>query len=307
MKAKLLYIAFTLLFPVLLPSQSAPQPAFKVTADTLQIRIGEPLTLTLEARKGSRVRFPIAQDSIGKVQLLDTTEIDTLKTVYRQRWTVTAYDSGQYKIDSLPFTINGDTAYAKPISFQVYAVKLDTTHQKMYDIKPIYKAPYTFAELLPWLVVGILFVVLLTGLVLFILNRRRRKKPVKRIVLPPHLEALERLEALDKKSYLKEGAYKAYYSELTDILRYYFERRYAFQAMELTSGQILAHLKHYTDLPKELYAGLKQFLKTADLVKFAKMTPHPSDATRYRDQVEQIVHATTPQPEEAPQKDKTAL
>lgn len=308
MKTALLYIALTLIGSGALWCQSPSNLPVTVTADTLQIRIGEPITLTLQAPKEPQVYFPPLCDSIGKLQLINSTKVDSTPSRYRQQWQVTAYDSGRYTLDSLPFLVRGDTFYTKPLQFQVYGVVVDTTKQKLYDIKPLYTAPYTIVEFLPWILGGLLLIALLVVLLLWLRKRKRKPQEEEAIVLPPHVEALNRLRALDEKPYLNAGDYKAYYSELTEILRHYFERRYAFPALEYTSGQILAYLKREPDFPKTRYAELKRFLKASDLVKFAKKIPQRAEAVPYRKQVAQIVLETRPwQAEGESPKDTTAV
>ena len=61
---------------------------------------------------------------------------------------------------------------------------------------------------------------------------------------------------------------KEYYTRLTDTLRQYINERYGFNAMEMTSSEIIERLNN-TDDPKML-DELRQLFTTADLVKFAK-------------------------------------
>ena len=61
---------------------------------------------------------------------------------------------------------------------------------------------------------------------------------------------------------------KQYYTRLTDTLRQYINERYGFNAMEMTSSEIIERLTK-TDDPKSL-EELRQLFTTADLVKFAK-------------------------------------
>ena len=61
---------------------------------------------------------------------------------------------------------------------------------------------------------------------------------------------------------------KEYYTRLTDTLRQYINERYGFNAMEMTSSEIIERLMS-TDDPKSL-DELRQLFTTADLVKFAK-------------------------------------
>jgi hypothetical protein len=61
---------------------------------------------------------------------------------------------------------------------------------------------------------------------------------------------------------------KEYYTKLTDTLRKYIEERYGFQAMEMTSSEIIERLTATQD--QKALDELRQLFTTADLVKFAK-------------------------------------
>jgi hypothetical protein len=61
---------------------------------------------------------------------------------------------------------------------------------------------------------------------------------------------------------------KEYYTKLTDTLRKYIEERYGFNAMEMTSGEIIEKLMSIQD--QKSLDELRQLFTTADLVKFAK-------------------------------------
>lgn len=61
---------------------------------------------------------------------------------------------------------------------------------------------------------------------------------------------------------------KTYYTELTDTLRKYIEERFGFNAMEMTTTEIIYHLQQNGD--RKMMDELKGLFETADLVKFAK-------------------------------------
>ena len=67
---------------------------------------------------------------------------------------------------------------------------------------------------------------------------------------------------------------KEYYTRLTDTLRKYIEDRYGFNAMEMTSGEIIERLERALSDDIQVADGMKrelrQLFNTADLVKFAK-------------------------------------
>ena len=61
---------------------------------------------------------------------------------------------------------------------------------------------------------------------------------------------------------------KEYYTQLTNTLRAYIVSRFGFNAMEMTSGEIIERLRASGD--QKMIDELRMLFSTADLVKFAK-------------------------------------
>ena len=61
---------------------------------------------------------------------------------------------------------------------------------------------------------------------------------------------------------------KTYYTKLTETLRQYIKDRFGFNAMEMTSAEIISHLQATGD--QKMIDELRELFATADLVKFAK-------------------------------------
>ena len=68
------------------------------------------------------------------------------------------------------------------------------------------------------------------------------------------------------------GRLKDYYTDLTDAVRNYIKNRFGFNALEMTSSEIINRLMEVTDKANDI-SGLKVLFQTADLVKFAKHNP----------------------------------
>jgi hypothetical protein len=164
----------------------------------------------------------------------------------------------------------------------VHTVKVDTTQA----IKPIIgpeKVPITFREMIPYILAGLLVVIIITGIVWY-LRKRRKNQPVlqfiPKVTIPPHEMALQRLEALRGKKLWQSGKIKEYYTELTDIVRSYIETRYKVPALEQTSSEIIDSLSVSADFPGSLKPGLQIVLERADMVKFAKALPVATENER---------------------------
>ena len=89
--------------------------------------------------------------------------------------------------------------------------------------------------------------------------------------LPPHQVALTEMERIKGEKSWQRDDVKQYYTELTDALRVYMEERFGFNAMEMTSDEIIAQLNELPD--KEWIGELRELFQMSDLVKFAKYKP----------------------------------
>ena len=263
----------------------------KVTAklDKATILLGDQTVLRLSADlpANGKVTFPVLTDTISaKVQVVGVGKLDTLKTqsgrwTITQAYTITAFDAGVQTIPAFTFDANGVAVATDPIPLQVQEVKVDTT-KAIYDIKQPLAVKYSFMD---WLrdnaikvLLGLLLVIVLIGIWYYF---KKRKKPVPVVVevkplVPLHLQALNKLNALRDKKLWEQEEVKQYHSELTDIIREFLEKRYKIRAMEQTSDEIFSGIRHL-EIAEENRNQLRQILMLADLVKFAKQKPLNAD------------------------------
>lgn len=281
---------------------------FKATAvlDSNRILIGDQIHVDFTVTTPQKANFimpNITQERLSEcgLDLVSKTKTDTTfegNTIrYHQRWTITAFDSGNFVFPSIAL-LSPDSqllAQSQPLFIEVNTVAVDTT-AAIRDIKPYAKVPLTFKEILPYLLIGLATATVIVLLVWFIVKHERKRKPQKVVVkakpkVKPHITALKELEKLKLKKLWQNGQIKQYYSELTDIIRTYIDGRYDINAMEMISSDILNELDEM-GLPQSLRRELEQTLTTADLVKFAKMEPLPDDHDRCFNQALDFVNQT---------------
>jgi hypothetical protein len=161
-------------------------------------------------------------------------------------------------------------AVSNEVNFRISAVKVNIEE----DIKDI-KAPVTIP--LDWklilLFVLIVLLLIAAGVYVYLKTKKRREArgaPV--IILPPHVIALSSLDELEKKNLWQKGMIKDFHSEITGIIRKYFEERFGLPALELTTGETLELLNNTAEA-KSVLSDAEEFLNNADLVKFAKFIP----------------------------------
>ena len=166
-----------------------------------------------------------------------------------------------------------DSVYLEVATFQI-----DSTSQSIYDLKPQKNLPFRFLEIKGYATWGILILLLLLAgayaLQRWLASRGKGFgdlfKPAP--PLPPHVAAIQALEALHNQKLWQNNRHKQYYSGLTDILRTYIAGRWGLGAMEMTSDEIIEAMRQ-EELPDKARMDLTAILRDADLVKFAKATP----------------------------------
>ena len=98
--------------------------------------------------------------------------------------------------------------------------------------------------------------------------------------MSPIERAWVELDRLLKKGLPGRGRYKDFYVELTMVVRRYVQRKYGIKAPHLTTEEFFAELSKSNNQSIEQSNSLRQFLESADLVKFAgvEATPDMADA-----------------------------
>jgi hypothetical protein len=275
----------------------AQEMSIQASLDTNIIRIGEQFKLTLSTTYGVKqgsptIEFPQFKDSIiSKIDIvskqgLDTFLVDPTNDPYtftqRQSYLLTSYDSGVYVLPPFVFKVNGQEYESNPLAIQVATIQVDTT-MGIVDIMDPIDLPITFGEYLKLYQSYIYWTIFILGLLILtwwlIKKYRARPEVIVEEVIPdiaPHLWAFQRLEELKSKPYFEQGNAKQHYIEITGIIRAYFEKRYQFLALELTSDEILREIRLYSWKTEQM-DGLRKLLTLSDLVKFAKEKPTKSD------------------------------
>jgi LPXTG-motif cell wall-anchored protein len=165
-------------------------------------------------------------------------------------------------------------------------------------VKPPVKIPFPWW----WILLILLGIILLGGAAYWFWKKKKHGEEetriVKKIVVPPDKLALQRLYELEEKKLWQQGKIKQYHTELTEIIRKYFEERFHILAMESTSNEIIEKLKTIREA-ESILDVVREFFENADLVKFAKFEPMPSVNEAMMKQAYEIVRKTRLEREEA--------
>jgi hypothetical protein len=289
----------------------AQEVSAQARLDTTDILIGDQINLniTFSMPMDYRVLWPFSKDTLTRnIEIIRQSPVDTIRHEKEnfvdliQTITITSFDSGYYKIPALSFAYQpiNDTSFYEiqsiPSYLEVHTMEVDTT-QAIKAIKPPLAAPLTFREVLPWLLIGLSALILIL-LIIYIIRKRKKKEPLfkirPKIILPPHIVAINELESLKQKKLWQSGKVKDYYTELTDIVRKYIEDSLGVQAVEMTTEEIMESLKG-SNIKREVLNKLGGTLTLADLVKFAKEKPLPLENDNCFSHSMEFVKETTPQ------------
>jgi hypothetical protein len=261
--------------------------------DSSEIYIGDQIkyTITIEQPANLKLTIPLFKDTLCKnIEILSGPGIDTssvqngrIKIIYK--YLITSYDSGLYQITPV-FAETKDAGgmkrfYSDYTRLEVLRVKIapaDST-AKIFDIIRPYKAPVTMGEVLPYLLIAILLGTVIWLTFRYIRKHKKAKTGIETFIPadPAHVIAFRELEKLKTEELWQKGETKKYYTKLTEILRQYLENRFRVYSLELTTAETLEVLVKTGFKKDGSYNNLKTVLTGADLVKFAKYNPVPSE------------------------------
>ncbi|TXE15408.1 hypothetical protein ES692_16820 [Psychroserpens burtonensis] len=252
--------------------------------DTTKIRIGEQIMfqVQVEADSTDLVVFPEGQTFLP-LEMIESFKIDTTKNNNKfqliKEYALTQFDSGAYTIPKQKIFVGDNIFFTDSLRVEVQTIAVDTTKQKLFDIKPMIAVEKATSKW--WLYVGIgLLALSFIGFVLywFIWRKKPLSEEEKSALLPPYDRAKMALKKLDESDYLQKEELKDYYSELTFIIRKYLDEKVYDRALESTTDELVARLNMLRDanqieLSNDDIKNIETILKRADLVKFAKSAP----------------------------------
>jgi hypothetical protein len=246
------------------------------------------LTLTIDSEEGVKVEKPPFGSTLGSFTIRGFREplprICDGREIIQQIYTLEPTETGKLRIDpiSVSFTDRRPTGDGRthaiatePLSIEVSSLVGDKA-PSLGDLRP----PAGPVEL-PSHIASWLWGLLAAGVIALavgwrVWRRRRREQSVVAAALSP--EELANIE-LDKlvESGLAESDVKQFYVELTSIVRRYIERTTGVRAPEQTTEEFLREISRAHTFAPDDCSRLRDFLESADLVKFAAHQPRADD------------------------------
>ncbi len=265
---------------------SAGNTTIDAKLDSAKLLMGKTTTLHVNIEQDKSVNgmlVTLLADTLNaKVEIADkgtadTTDLGNNRVQIKRDISLQAFDPGTYQLPPIVYVVGKDTIKSKQLSLTVDSIKVDT-EGKIKDFKPIIEVPFKLLDMVPdfisnywwaWLLGIALIVAAIFAYLKWFKKGINPLKPIKKR-LPPYEEAMQALTALKASNLWQNGQEKEYFTQLTDILRVYIDRRFGIKAVELTSSQIMEKIRQN----KEAHIAndqLNDVLEIADFVKFANM------------------------------------
>ena len=298
----------------------AQEVGVKLTTDSTNYLVGDYININYEiiAPTNSVILFPNINDSIPKLDFINQIPLESIddkvnnKTKFIYRFVFAGFDSGDVTIPSfsIPVRIKGDTSIkfiaTDSLVLTVHTVEVDTT-KDIIDIKGMETLPIDWKNVFYYVAIVLLLLILAYLIYRYIRKKKGVGAADLEIIRLPHERALENLALLNEKQLWQKGMIKDYHTELTFIIRNYFEERFAIKALEATTKEIVDMLEVQPEA-QNIVALTRDFLNNADMVKFAKFVPMPTVNEEMMKQGYNIVESTIPLPdkEDSPSKQEEA-
>lgn len=271
------------------------------STDTSDYLVGDYINfkISVEFGEGIRIVPPKLTDQLSPLEVIKTLSAtqDEEKNIQHFNYILSGYDSSAVTIPPIPITYfsgnNSEPQIINSNEVQIFIHTLEVNPaEDIKDVKAPIRIPFDW---LFWSIVILIFL-LFAALGYFLYKKYRKPKEdvreIRRVpALPLHILTLQKLDKLKEKKLWQQGLVKEFHSEITEIIRRYFEDRYNFNSLEMTTSQTVQILNRVMDNQKMIETS-QSFLENADMVKFAKFVPLPSVNDEMMNQAYDIVQKT---------------
>jgi hypothetical protein len=273
-----------------------------VTARPATVKLGEPFTVEIAITHLPSQRYELgAVGELGDFELrrqersrVDGPDASTTTL----RVTLAAFALGKLTTPPLPLEVtevDGEgrlEAPGTPVEvLSSLPADAEAKGADLFDVRPPEEVPVRTWRLL-WGAAAALALALLGRWAYRAWRRRQAATPPAPPPEPLEVRALRRLDALKAQGLPERGGFKAYYFQLSEILRGYLGERFDFEALECTTPELLEVLeeRHRPGLELEL---VRDFAWASDFARYAREEPSVEQCRQHLELCYRVVQATT--------------
>lgn len=286
---------------------SAEEELIRVNSsvDKSTITIGDRVLYTLEIIYDSSINLlPLNLGAnLGAFEVKDYKTYPEKKNkqgqmVNKSEYVITTFTTGEYVIPPLEIGYLTADSVEHSIKSEPLAIMVESviaTAEDTTDIRGLKPQASVPANYLPYIII-VAVLLLLGGGIWYWRYRKLHPKPKEEEAeppIPPWEEALSALSELESSDLLETARVKLYYLRLSEIVKRYLERRFRIAAVDMTTYEIKQNMRK-ARFDSWLYERSRDFLESADLVKFAKYIPSSEEIENDFSSARYIVEETIP-------------
>lgn len=187
-----------------------------------------------------------------------------------------------------------DSLFLRGPDLTIYSI-LTVSDTTFRDIKNLHRirTPFNLMMLVWVLIAGALIALSYYAIKRFRHNKRVTVEP--KIIVPPeqaHVIALRAFEQLKRSKYLRFEQFKEFYTDLSHVLKEYYENRYLIDALEFTTSELMYILEEMKEFEPQHLMTTSKILELADIIKFAKGTSTELESGEALNEAINIVNQT---------------
>ena len=255
----------TILLLLCVAAQAFAQVNVESAIDTPEILIGEQahVTLNVTLRQGLHAALPDYEQGalltpgveVVAQGVVDTTLLDNQMQRLTRQYTLTSFDDTLYLLPAFKAVVDGKEYAAKQLALKVITPDVDLEHpDQFFPLKGLQPNPFMWKEWVRPFWMGFILIALCLLLYYLVIRLGDNKPIVARIrfvkKVLPHKKAINVINKLKAGTINTASDQKAYYTTLVDTLRTYLQERFGFNAMEMTSSEIIERLSQEEDPAK---------------------------------------------------------
>ncbi len=226
--------------------------------------------------------------------------IDGDNVIVTHVYTIEPKQAGTVTVDPLPFEFTNTrdagatprVVSTKPLDIEVTTLVGPDDRRSLSDLEdadaPL-ELPPDPMQYVVWAVAGF---GILAAVLLAVLLKSRKSKPVERQLTPTEIAHRDLAEL--RSSGIAERDSKEFYVQLTGIVRRYVEGTTKVRAPEQTTDEFLREIEQRQLFSSDDQSKFREFLESADLVKYAAHTPTTDDIANSLTRAEAFVSGPAP-------------
>lgn len=288
---------FVMFFPAMaLHANEKPVISVQASVDKAFVTIGEPVVYTITIKHDPDILILNApqapNENVLKVKKIEEfRDQDDNQVVEGRKITLTSFRLGEFILDPVEIKYRGKDGTIQSITtneiyLTVRSVAEGQPKTDIRGIKPVLPVKSDHRWL--YFFLGGLGALIFFFLAFLYVRKSRLSAETHVEIQNPEQEAHRALNALFDSDFIRRGKFKDYYSKLSEILRIYLERRYHILAIESTTFEILHYLKQ-KETPEKLVQKIDEVLLAADMAKFAKWVPEPTEIIQLNKKSKEII------------------